>query len=101
MGGSGGFRVEASTGDPRPRFTFRWGEELIEAREGDSIAAALLAAGIRVLRETPTIGQPRGLYCGMGVCFDCVVSIDGVPNQRACVVPARPGAVVRAQQGLE
>jgi sarcosine oxidase subunit alpha len=45
----------------------------------------LWAAGIRGLRKTAKTGEPRGIFCGMGVCYDCLVTIDGVPNQRACM----------------
>jgi thioredoxin reductase len=57
----------------------------IAARAGESVAAALTAAGLRTLRTTRS-GQPRGLFCGMGVCQECLVEIDGRPNQRACMV---------------
>ncbi len=70
------------------RFTFR-GQE-IEALPGETVAAALSAAGILAFRETPK-GAPRGLWCGMGACFDCVVTIDGRAGQRACMVKAEPG----------
>ena len=60
----------------------------------DSVAAALLAAGTATLRRTPASGAPRGLYCGMGVCFDCLVTIDGMPNQQACLTPVRDGMTV-------
>lgn len=55
------------------------------AYEGESVHAALLAAGYRVLRTTAKAGQPRGFFCGMGVCYECLVTINGVPNQRACM----------------
>jgi aerobic-type carbon monoxide dehydrogenase small subunit (CoxS/CutS family) len=45
------------------------------------------------------MGVPRGLFCGIGVCFDCLVTIDGTPNQRACLVPAHPDMVVTTQLG--
>jgi len=57
------------------------------AYEGETVHAALLAAGRRVLRKTSKSGQPRGIFCGMGVCYDCLVTINGVPNQRACMTP--------------
>lgn len=56
------------------------------AYEGESVHAALLAAGYRVLRKTPKTHQPRGLFCGMGVCYDCLVTINGAPNRRACMI---------------
>ena len=72
---------------------------MIEAAEGESLAAALLAAGIPSLRETPVSGAPRAPYCMMGVCFDCLVEVDGVPNRQACLTLAAGGMVVRRQRG--
>jgi predicted molibdopterin-dependent oxidoreductase YjgC len=62
----------------------------VQARSGQTLAATLIAAGILALRRTPT-GEPRGIFCGMGVCFDCLVTIDGIPDQRACMILAQPG----------
>lgn len=59
-----------------------------------SLATALLEAGIDHTRRTPVSGAPRAAYCMMGVCFDCLVQIDGV-SQRACQLPVRPGLQVR------
>jgi predicted molibdopterin-dependent oxidoreductase YjgC len=64
--------------------------EPVEAFEGESIAAALLASGRRTLRYTPD-GIARGVFCGMGVCFDCVVEVDGDPSVRSCVTPVQAG----------
>jgi hypothetical protein len=61
----------------------------IPARFGQSVAAALWAAGRTTFRHSPT-GQPRGPFCGIGVCFECMVIIDDVPGQRACMIPVRP-----------
>lgn len=66
---------------------------------GQSIGAALLAHGIRSWRTTRIEGRPRGLFCGIGICFDCLIVVDGAPNQRACLTPARADADVRTQQG--
>lgn len=63
----------------------------VPAVPGQSIAAAMHAAGIRSWRTTRFGGRPRGLFCGIGVCFDCLVTVNGVPSLRACVVEARPG----------
>jgi aerobic-type carbon monoxide dehydrogenase small subunit (CoxS/CutS family) len=62
----------------------------VPACDGQTVAAALLASGRRVLRRTAT-GAPRGVFCGMGVCFDCLVTVDGQADRRACITPARPG----------
>jgi predicted molibdopterin-dependent oxidoreductase YjgC len=68
-------------------------------RSGDSVAAALLAAGISSLRESPVDESPRAPYCMMGVCFECLVEIDGRQNQQSCLTRARPGMVVKRQHG--
>ena len=71
----------------------------VRVEPGQTVAAALWAAGIRSWRTTREAGAPRGIFCGIGVCFDCLVTIDGTPNQRACLVPARPDMVVTTQLG--
>jgi hypothetical protein len=66
---------------------------------GQSVGAALTAAGVRSWRTTRLAGRPRGLFCGIGVCFDCLVTVDGRPNERACLLPATVGAAVTTQEG--
>ena len=66
---------------------------------GASAAAALLAAGWSSIRETPVSGAARGPYCMIGVCFDCLAEIDGVPNRQSCMVAVRPGMKIRRQRG--
>lgn len=73
--------------------------EPVRAFEGESVAAALLAVGKRALRTTARSGEPRGLYCGMGICFDCVMTVDGQPNVRTCQTPVRHGMRVESQVG--
>ncbi len=73
--------------------------QAIRAFEGESVAVALLAAGRRTLRITARHGEPRGLYCGIGVCFDCVMTIDGQPNVRTCQTAVRAGMRIESQQG--
>ncbi|MDR1933091.1 MAG: (2Fe-2S)-binding protein [Spirochaetales bacterium] len=72
----------------------------VPAKSGEPIAAALLAAGVRVFRETAKKRNPRGIYCGIGRCTDCVMVVDGEPNVRTCVTPVRQGMEVRTQKGL-
>ncbi|WP_431267410.1 2Fe-2S iron-sulfur cluster-binding protein [Dankookia sp. P2] len=67
----------------------------VEALPGETLAAALAAAGILAFRRTEK-GAPRGLFCGMGACFDCLVTVDGKANQRACLVKAQEGMVVES-----
>jgi hypothetical protein len=63
---------------------------------GQTVGAALVAAGIRSWRRTRVAGRPRGLFCGIGVCFDCLVTVNDRPDLRACLVEARPGDIVRS-----
>lgn len=66
---------------------------------GRSVAAALLAAGVSRFRSTPVSGAPRAPYCMMGVCFECLVEIDGVPARQSCMVEVREGMRIRSQEG--
>jgi D-hydroxyproline dehydrogenase subunit gamma len=61
------------------------------AFEGEFLHAVLLAAGIRSLRGDAKTGEPRGIFCGMGICYECLVTINGVPDQRACMTPVHEG----------
>jgi hypothetical protein len=72
---------------------------VVEAREGDSVAAALLACGRDVRRASAVSGALRLPYCMMGVCFDCLVTIDGVGNRQGCLVPIADGMQIEIQQG--
>jgi D-hydroxyproline dehydrogenase subunit gamma len=78
-------------------FTFEG--EALTAHSGDSVAAALLGAGIGHSRTTPKSGTARAPYCMMGVCFECLIEIDGVANRQGCLVEVRDGMAVRRQQG--
>ena len=71
----------------------------VRAAAGDTVAAALLAAGFDHCRTTPVSGAPRAPYCMMGVCFDCLVTIDGVGNRQGCLVRVREGMKVELQRG--
>jgi hypothetical protein len=70
------------------------------ARSGEPVAVALLAAGKRTLRFTRRFGEPRGIFCALGRCTDCVMTVDGIPNIRTCVLPAKSGMQVQTQHGL-
>jgi predicted molibdopterin-dependent oxidoreductase YjgC len=88
------------TRSARSAVTFTFDGRTIEARDGEPIAAALLAAGVRVFRTMPRFGDAHGAFCMVGRCSDCAVVVDGTPNVRACVTPVREGLVVRTQHGL-
>lgn len=66
----------------------------VSVREGTTVAAALLDLGMLGFRKSVT-GEPRGPVCGMGICFECRVTIDGAPHERSCMVPVRNGMVVK------
>lgn len=72
----------------------------VRAFEGESVASALLAAARRALRTTMRRGEPRGLDCGIGVCFDCVMTVDGQPGVRTCQTMVPDGMRVDSQAGL-
>jgi predicted molibdopterin-dependent oxidoreductase YjgC len=81
-----------------PRVNILVDGEPASAYVGESVAAALMADGAMHTRTTAG-GESRGLFCGMGVCFDCLVEVDGVPNTRACVTWVREGMRIDRQDG--
>lgn len=70
------------------------------ARKGEVIAAVLMANGIMVHRHTAKLHEPRGIYCGIGQCTDCVMTVNGKPNVRTCITPVEEGMVVETQEGI-
>ena len=74
--------------------------EKVTAYEGETVGAALLAAGRRVLGYTNKEERPRGLYCGIGLCQGCRMVIDGAANTLACQTPASPGCEVKTQKSI-
>jgi predicted molibdopterin-dependent oxidoreductase YjgC len=71
----------------------------MKVRAGDTVAAALLSAGILASRTADVSGAPRAPYCMMGVCFECLVTIDGVANRQGCLVPVAPGMRIETRRG--
>ncbi len=65
----------------------------------DSVATAVYAAGYGHMHRSPVSGEPRAPYCMMGVCFECLVEIDGEPNHQACMTPVREGMRIKLQTG--
>ena len=70
----------------------------IDVEKGQTVASALLVEANTVFRSSVVSGQPRGPYCMMGVCFECLIEIDGIPNQRACMIPVREAMKIKRQQ---
>jgi predicted molibdopterin-dependent oxidoreductase YjgC len=78
-----------------PRLELLVNGQVITAYAGESIAAALTASGRSVLRRAPRTAAPRGIYCGIGVCFECLVAVDGMGYVRSCLATVRAGMRVR------
>lgn len=91
--------IETAIGTAAEAVAFTIDGRPASARAGDSVAAALLANGITACRNTPVSGAARGPYCMMGVCFDCLVTIDGTGNRQGCQVRVAPGMAVETQNG--
>ena len=68
--------------------------------KNDTVAVAVFSAGLRYTRLSPISGAHRAPYCMMGVCFECLVEINGVPNQQACMTPIESGMRIRLQKGV-
>ena len=88
--------LRMTDGVERPdRVTFEFDGASFEAVAGETIAAALWAAGQRAVRRSSAMGAPRALFCNMGICFECLVRVDGRPV-RSCTTPVRQGMVVES-----
>ncbi|MCX5193785.1 (2Fe-2S)-binding protein [Streptomyces sp. NBC_00249] len=85
-------------GTPAETHTVTFDGRELPAQDGQSVAAVLWSAGILAWRTTREAAAPRGAFCGIGACYDCLVTVNGRPNQRACLVPARPGDTVTTQE---
>ena len=83
----------------KKKISFHFGNQKINCNEGESIASALLASGEHVFRVSHQSGSNRGPYCMMGVCFECLVEIDGSPNRQACMTIVSDGMKVTQQNG--
>lgn len=80
--------------------TFQFDGKTLSGYEGEPIAMALKAAGVMVHRYTAKEHQPRGVFCAIGRCTDCVMIVDGQPNIRTCITPLREGMRVQTQYGV-
>lgn len=80
------------------RINFTFNGEIITCDEGQSIAAAMISRGETVLRKTRIHGDERSIFCGIGICFDCVVTVNGVINQRSCLIEALEGMNVESSR---
>lgn len=86
-------------GEPEGDITVSVEGRPVRVKAGDSAAAAALLAGLLATRVHPAGGSARAPYCMMGVCFECLMVIDGVPSRQACRVPVREGMLIERQDG--
>ena len=89
-------RIQAGVTRGEPFYVSVDGQTVI-AYPGETLATVLIATGLRPFRRTLMGGEPRALFCGMGICFDCLISLNGRRNVRACIAMARPGDLVERQ----
>lgn len=81
--------------------SFEYDGKIIEGYEGEPIAVALKANGVMIHRYTRTYHEPRGMFCAIGRCTDCVMIVNGKPNVRTCVTPLEEGMKVQTQYGIK
>jgi predicted molibdopterin-dependent oxidoreductase YjgC len=86
--------------DKGPEVGFTYDGREVTGFEGEPIAAALRALGVMTHRYTVKTHEPRGVFCAIGRCTDCVMVVDGAPNVRTCMTPLKAGMDVRTQYGL-
>jgi predicted molibdopterin-dependent oxidoreductase YjgC len=84
---------------PQREVSFIFDGSAMTGFEGEPVAAALRAAGVLIHRYTKKRHEPRGIFCAIGRCTDCVMIINGQPNVRACVTPLEEGMTVKTQHG--
>jgi sarcosine oxidase subunit alpha len=84
--------------EKQKKIQFQFDGKTYEGYEGDTIASALLANGIRTLRKHEETGNPRGIYCNIGHCYECRVTVEGTDNVRACLTPVTENMVVESGQ---
>ena len=92
-------RIDDETIEREGRVVFIWNGKPLDGMSGDTVASALIAAGVRANRDHAVTGEPRAPFCMMGTCFECLVEIDGKQNRQGCQVPLVEGMDVRSQKG--
>lgn len=86
--------------EDRETVTIYVGGKPIRALKGETVAAALIGAGVKVFRRTPKYHKPRGIFCAIGRCTDCALTINGTPNVRSCITEVEDGMRIEIQDGL-
>jgi predicted molibdopterin-dependent oxidoreductase YjgC len=84
---------------PKPEISFFYDGAMFHGIEGDTIASALHAAGVKKLSESLELHRPRGFYCAIGNCSSCHMTVNGIPNVKTCITPLEEGMRVESQTG--
>lgn len=92
---------EAARPEDSVRVTFWWNGQEVQGQTGEPLAMALWALGIRTLGRNERTGEPRGLYCAIGQCYECRVIVDGRRDRRSCLEPVRIGMRAERQPSPE
>ncbi|MHA7776091.1 (2Fe-2S)-binding protein [Roseibium sp. M-1] len=92
-------RINAAPAGNGQEISFLWNGRELTGRSGDTVAAALIGAGVRSSRIHPVTDEPRAPFCMMGTCFECLVEVDGIPNRQACQVRLTEGMRICTQRG--
>lgn len=92
-------RLNVSEQKEKEKVPFYFNNEELYGYENEPIASALLANGIRSIRVDDITGEPRGVYCGIGHCFECRAEVDGISNVRTCLTPLKKGTNVNTLTG--
>ncbi|WP_080875888.1 (2Fe-2S)-binding protein [Oceanobacillus timonensis] len=82
------------TNQEKEKVAFYFNNKELYGYENEPIASALMANGIRTVRVDEKTGEPRGVYCGIGHCFECRAEVDGISNVRTCLTPLKKGTNV-------
>lgn len=91
--------IDLPAAERQPAFNILVDGRPVRAQAGQTVAMALLGSDVVPFRRTAVSGAPRAPLCLMGVCFECLVEIDGVPNRQSCLIPVAEGMTIRSQEG--
>lgn len=95
---SNSFRINTLE-EKKKTVEFYFNHERLSGYDGEPIAAALLANGIKRIRACEVTGENRGIFCGIGHCYECRAEVNGIPNVRTCLTPIREGIKVFSPKG--
>lgn len=96
-GGESMFRSLSNPKNNQASIQITINDRVLQVSPGVTVWTAMALAGETATRKSPVNQQDRSAYCAMGVCFECMVEIDGIPNRQACLTEVQDGSVIRFQ----